>query len=456
MAAAGEVNAIGFSFECKSPRRAPGVQAEEGFQQLRAARADEAEDAEHFAAAQGEGNVGDEKRPADPGAGQRDGLGPQEFVAEGGGRFLIRFLRLPAGHQADDGVAREVGEERFTDDAAVAHDRDVVADVGEFVEFVRDVNQRDAAALEFGDHAEEHVDFVGRERRGGFIENEHAGVFRDGAGDFDELLLADAEIGDERGGCDREVETFEDGSRRGVELRIVDQAETRAGLAAEENILGDREVRDEIQLLENDSDAGGKRGAGIGETHLASVEMERAGVGREDAGENVHQRGFARAVFAEQGEQPAGAHAERNTVEGAHAREGFRDAVGGENDVSGVGHQRTSACTGTIMSNGSPASAALSGASAQPTKWTVAPTTARSRRSGRTFFSTSVLSSAERALNSWRPGNEFTSSRPQPSRTVLPKMGPIRSVTISEAAWSRARRSVLRSRATTLPLPRTK
>jgi hypothetical protein len=124
---------------------------------------------------------------------------------------LEQFPGFAARHQPHDRLAGQVGEQTFANDTAVAEDRDVVADVRELVELVGDVDEADAPFLQVGDDPEEHRGLVRGERRRGFVEDEDAGVGGHGPGDLDQLLLADAQVGDERGGGDLEVEAGQHG-----------------------------------------------------------------------------------------------------------------------------------------------------------------------------------------------------------------------------------------------------
>ena len=66
----------------------------------------------------------------------------------------------------------------------------------DFVELVRDVNHADAALPQFVENAEKRFDF--RVRQGGsrFVQHQDARIVRKRLGDFDQLLLADAEVPD--------------------------------------------------------------------------------------------------------------------------------------------------------------------------------------------------------------------------------------------------------------------
>src|SRR6185503_2770939 len=78
------------------------------------------------------------------------------------------------------------------------------------------------------------------------------------ARDLDHLALRHAEAADRRARIDRggiESEVGHQPRRAIVEPAPVDQAETVRWQLAEEDVLGDREVRDEVELLVDDADA---------------------------------------------------------------------------------------------------------------------------------------------------------------------------------------------------------
>ena len=72
---------------------------------------------------------------------------------------------------------------------------------------------------------------------------------------------------------DVEVSAVEQLGRLAAHGAPVDAAEA-AGLAAEHDVLGDREVRQEVDLLVDGADAGGLRRGGAGERHGLAVEHD--------------------------------------------------------------------------------------------------------------------------------------------------------------------------------------
>jgi hypothetical protein len=168
------------------------------------------------------------------------------------------------------------------------------------------------------------------------VHDEDAGIQRESLGDLDDLLGADAKAADGRRGRDVEFELTQQVRRGSVHGVIVDEAQARARFAAEKDVLGDSEFGEEVEFLVDDCHAGGLGVAGAGEADELAIDRDLALVGREDPGEDVHERALAGAVFAEQGVESAAADCDLHVVEGAHAGERFADALGGEQDIVGA------------------------------------------------------------------------------------------------------------------------
>jgi hypothetical protein len=99
---------------------------------------------------------------------------------------------------------------------------------------------------------------------------------------------------------------------------------------AEEEVLGDAHLGDEVQLLIDHGDAGGEGVGGVVKRAGLSVEGEGAAGRRVGAAEDFKERGFARAIFAHERVDRAGADFKRDVVERLDARELHRDVVEGE------------------------------------------------------------------------------------------------------------------------------
>ncbi|GAA0000194.1 hypothetical protein BRDID11002_01940 [Bradyrhizobium diazoefficiens] len=107
-------------------------------------------------------------------------------------------------------------------------------------------------------------------------------------------------------------------------LAVAHDAEAHR-LAVEKQVLRHREIRQQIDLLVDRSDAGLKRGLGRARRDLLAAEPDDAGVAREYAGDDLDQRGLAGAVLAEQRMDLAGAKREVDLLQRTHSAEALAD-----------------------------------------------------------------------------------------------------------------------------------
>ena len=106
----------------------------------------------------------------------------------------------------------------------------------------------------------------------------------------------------------------------------VHEAEAVGRLGAEKDVLGDRQIGRDAELLMHHGDAGRVRIARRAEMGFLPVEHEAAREFRMHAGDDLHQRAFAGAVFADETMDLAGVQREVDTAKRLDAAEGFRDA----------------------------------------------------------------------------------------------------------------------------------
>ena len=142
--------------------------AEEREQQLLLALAVEAAEADDLAAADREVDAVEPVLPA-------QAAGGEQRLGAGGADRLRRELGLDvaADHQPDDlgGRAGALGE--GLDVAAVAEDREGVAERLDLVHAVRDEDRGDALGLQLGEQAVDGLDVAAGQRRGRLVEDEH-------------------------------------------------------------------------------------------------------------------------------------------------------------------------------------------------------------------------------------------------------------------------------------------
>ena len=256
-----------------------------------------------------------------------------------------------ADHHLDDGVLGGVGQKPLAHHLAVAEDGVAVGDAENLIELVADEEDRLALALQEFDEQKKLLDLLGRECGGRLVHDDDPGVDRHGTRHRDEVLVGDAEIAQPRVGVDvagmHRVEHF---ARVGAHRLPVDRTQASARRVPQEDVFRDREIVEEHGLLVNGGDAVLEGLVGAGEMDGLAADADFAAIGLVDAGEDLHQRGLAGAVLADQRGDLSGIERQADIVERSHAGEGFGDAGKREqrrftlplagrvaNNVSGVG-----------------------------------------------------------------------------------------------------------------------
>ena len=306
--------------------------AEEREQEVALALAVEAAEADDLAAADVEGDVAQAVGPGEAAAGE-DGLG--QLGAGGARREDVAVLA--ADHHLDHllvgfgagGVGRDV--------AAVAEDGAFVGQRLDLVHAVRDVDQRQALGAEALQHGEDLLDVGGGQGRGGLVEDEDARALGERLGDLDHLPAGERQVLDQRERVD--VGGAGAGERLLGEAALgaaVDHAEA-GGRPADDDVVGDREVGDERELLEDADDAGVAGGGGRGEGDGAAVEGHGAVVGLHHAGHDLDEGGLAGAVLAEDGVDAARADGELGVGQRHDAAVALGHAVHAEERLVGHG-----------------------------------------------------------------------------------------------------------------------
>ena len=168
------------------------------------------------------------------------------------------MLEVPADHPADDPVLVDGvrGDGERLDGLAVADDRDLVGDLLDLVELVGDHDRGDPLALQALEQVEQVLGVVVVEGRRGLVEDEQLDLLGERLGDLDELLLADTEVLDLGQRVLGQADPGEQLDGLAVGAVPADDP-AGGGLVAEEDVLGDRQLGDQRQLLVDDDDAGG-------------------------------------------------------------------------------------------------------------------------------------------------------------------------------------------------------
>ena len=150
--------------------------------------------------------------------------------------------------------------------------------------------------------------------------------------DLDALLLADGDVVHERAWIDREAELLRELLHAPLRPTLVEE-DPVVRLDAEHDVLGHRHHRDEHEVLVHHPDAGLDRVTGRAEVDRLPVQQDLAAVAPVEPVQDVHQRGLAGAVLAEQCVHLAAADVEADVVIGDDAREDLADPSHLEHDL---------------------------------------------------------------------------------------------------------------------------
>ncbi len=103
-------------------------------------------------------------------------------------------------HVLDDMVFDDVATARIKSRncLAIADNRDAVCHPVDFIELVRNQDRGNALRLEFQQQVEQLLAVIFLQARSRLIKDQQLHFFRKRLGDFDQLLFADPDIGDQR------------------------------------------------------------------------------------------------------------------------------------------------------------------------------------------------------------------------------------------------------------------
>ena len=156
-------------------------------------------------------------------------------------------------------------------------------------------------------------DVFARQAARRLVKHEHAAADRHRTGDLHHLPVRDRQAGHHGIGGDVGPAQLAERRPRCLAARGGADESGSRGLDAEQDVVGDGEVRGEGEFLVDHRHAGGPRVAGRTGLVGSAVEQHRAGVGPDHSGEHLHERALARAVFAHQREHLAAGHAQVHT-----------------------------------------------------------------------------------------------------------------------------------------------
>ncbi len=159
------------------------------------------------------------------------------------------------------------------------------------------------------------------------VENEQAGIFAQCLGNLDHLPARQRQVANPLARVDILAADACQQLFCSAPLRFaVEQAAASARLSNGDIFLH-RQRGQQGKLLKNTDDAGVVGLDGVGEAHRCIAQKDVSGIGLDDAGDNLDERAFARAVFAEDGVDRARRTAKVYAVECGYAAVALGDAA---------------------------------------------------------------------------------------------------------------------------------
>ena len=298
------------------------ARAVDGFEDLGPSGADQPGEPDHLAGADRERHVLED-------AGESEALDLEDGGRIGGDRDRRRehVLDRSTGHQPDELHSGGVGDgEPARHRPAVLQHGDAVADLADLLQTMGDVDHGDAGGGELPDDMEEVLHLFAVEHRRRLVHDDQLDVVRQRPRHAHDLLVRRAELADL--GVGRQIRVTEPAKQlAGLASSLGALGESAAReLVAEEDVLGDRQAVDDVELLVHGRDAEFDGRLGRGDLDRLAEPGDLALIGAMDAGEHLDQGRLARAVLAEDAVHLAGKHIQVDSAQRVHAGERLRHA----------------------------------------------------------------------------------------------------------------------------------
>ena len=182
------------------------------------------------------------------------------------------------------------------------------------MQLVADVENAAAFGSQAPQHLEQALHGLRRQHRGGLVQDQQARVGQQGTDDLDALALTHAQCMHGAIRIDRQAVGRCFLADHGADLR-----QAVAAVQAEPHVFGDGEGVEQAEMLKHHGDAQRARLLRRFHTHRLTIDGDAAFVGLHGTVDDLHQRGFSSAVFAEYGMDFARLYREGDGLVGSDA-----------------------------------------------------------------------------------------------------------------------------------------
>ena len=246
----------------------------------------------------------------------------QSQFAAGLRRAVLAVWQLLADHQARHRLRRLLGRDALATELAAAQHGGGVAQGLDFVELVADVEDGATLGRELAQGLEQLLDRLRGEHRGGFVHDQQARVLQQAADDLHTLAFAHRQRMHVAARVDGQAVAL---GYLGDALRQC--AQRRPAGQGQRHVLDHAQGLEQREVLEHHAYAQAAGVGRVGDLYFVTFPQHLSGARVRDAVDDLHERGFAGAVLAQDGADLARAHRQVNAVVGDHGRIDLADAL---------------------------------------------------------------------------------------------------------------------------------
>ena len=215
---------------------------------------------------------------------------------------------------------------------AVTKHHDVIAEPHHVSEDMADVDDGDTLQPQAVDGVKKPAGFARCQGGCGFIEYDHLCLRAKRLGDFHKLALALRELVDQRRRRKIEIDGRQKLRRLPAGGGTVDEGQpgNQLGELGDEQVLGDAQIAEQVQFLMDEGNALPRRVTRTLGPVVSAVELDMACVHLVYATDDVHRRGLARAVLADEAQHAARPQRETDIVQDLDAEEALAESFAPE------------------------------------------------------------------------------------------------------------------------------
>ena len=182
-----------------------------------------------------------------------------------------------------------------------SHHGDPVAQAHDLVQPVRDEKDRVPVVAQTPQLREELGHFLRRENGGGLVQDQDGDIAVQELEDLHFLARRDGNVPGQGVRVEVEPELLDLSADGAPRFLHVGPVEPSRRLLAQDDVLPDRVLRDQEDLLVDHADSACDGFRGLAEMHLSAVQEDPPAVPRDEAVEHLHERALAGAVLAHNG-----------------------------------------------------------------------------------------------------------------------------------------------------------